>query len=144
MNIVSDIRKNLIKNQKGVIIIEAALSFIVLLIFFLGLVTMSFIFKDYINIQKVAREGAREACITGNIDRAYDTAVQTAWLWGMDTNRLTVKFRKDSIGNRNLETCVVTYRVNLFSKTFPKLAGGSSLTDFNINAQATFGWQDFT
>lgn len=144
MSTDSDIRKSLIKDQKGVVMVEAAFSFIMLIILFLGLVTLSLVIRDHVNIHKVAREGAREACITGDINKAYDAAMQTAWVWGLDTDRLTVQFRRQYMGNRNLETCIVTYRVNLFSRAFPKLAGGSSLADYTIRSQATFGWRDFT
>lgn len=144
MNIVTGTRESLAKDQRGVIMIEAAACFIFLIVIFLGLVTLSFVIKDYYGIYKVAREGAREACITGDINRGYDRALQTAWLWGLDTDRLTVRFERDYIGNRYIETCIVTYKVSLFNKVFPELVGGSRLSDYEITGRATFGWWDST
>jgi Flp pilus assembly protein TadG len=144
VNTVSEIRVRLIEDERGVIIIEAAFSFILLIFLFLGAVTLSFVIRDCYNIQKVAREGAREACITGSVESGYNKALSSAWLYGLDPDRLTIKFDNQHTGNRNLITCDVTYRINLFSRTFPQLVGGDSLFDFDVHSKATFGWWDFS
>jgi len=144
VNTASEIRAHLIEDEKGVIIIEAAFSFILLIFLFLGVITLSFIIRDCYNIQKVAREGAREACITGSIESGYNKAMSSVWLYNLDSDRLTIKFNNQHTGNRHTVTCDVTYRINLFSRTFPQLVGGKSLVDFDVHSKATFGWWDFS
>jgi len=117
---------------------------IILLVLFLGLATVWFVAKDCISIQKVVREGAREAVITGSEDRGISMAYRTAWLWGLDPDRLTVSFSRHVDGTRTFETCYATYRVNLFSHTFPALVGRAPLSDFDVKASAVFGWRDQT
>jgi len=123
-------------NQKGSVLLEFILSISVLLVIFIFAVTFSFLFADYYGVQKVAREGAREASITGNVDWARVKAEQSAWLWGLDPNRVAVDFFRDGTA----VTCHVTYTVSPFHKTFPELIGGSPLTDVTMNASATFVW----
>lgn len=134
----------LIKDQKGVILLEFALSMIILAALFLGTVTLSLALRDYISVHKVAREGAREAVITGNTSAAYSKAMQAAWLWGLKPENLTIWFDREVDGTRTFETCHVKYRTNLFNYLFPTLVGGSPMKDFDIDQEATFGWWDFT
>lgn len=144
MNTVSEIRARLTADERGAIIVEAAFSFVLLIFLFLGIVTMSFVIRDCYNIQKVAREGAREACTTGSVESGYNKALSSAWLYDLKSERLTIKFDSQHTGNRNIITCNVTYRVNLFSRTFPQLVGEKSLFDFDVHSKATFGWWDFS
>ena len=127
---------NTVRDQKGSVLLEFIFSISVLLVIFIFAVTFSFLFADYYGVQKVAREGAREASITGNVDWARIKAEQAAWLWGLDPDRVAVDFFQD----RTTVTCQVTYTVSPFHKTFPKLIGGSPLTDVTMNAGATFVW----
>ncbi|MDF9409493.1 MAG: TadE-like protein [Pelotomaculum sp. PtaB.Bin013] len=137
-------RNTLIKDEKGVILVEFAFCFIILIVLFLGTVTLSFAFRDYVSLQRVVREGAREAVITGNTSMAYSKAYQAAWLWGLKPENLTITFQQEVDGNRTFEKCYGTYQIELFNYTFPALVGQASLSDININANATFGWWDFT
>ena len=123
-------------NQRGSVLLEFIFSISVLLVIFIFTVTFSFLFADYYGVQKVAREGAREASITGNVDWARVKAEQSAWLWGLDPDRASVYFFRDGTA----VTCQVTYTVSPFHKTFPKLIGGSPLTDVTMSAGATFVW----
>lgn len=144
MSTDSETRKTLTKDERGVILLEFAFSFIVLVILFLGMVTFSFVLKDYVSAQRVAREGAREAVITGSTNAAYSKACEAAWLWGLKPENLSIWFSQDASGNRTFEECYVKYRTNLFNYTFPTLVGQAPLNDFDINTSATFGWMDFT
>ncbi|OPX90335.1 MAG: TadE-like protein [Pelotomaculum sp. PtaB.Bin104] len=136
--------RSLIKDERGVILVEFAFCFIILMVLFLGTVTLSFAFRDYVSLQKVVREGAREAVITGNTSTAYSKACQAAWLWGLKPENLSIGFQQEVDGVRTVEKCYGTYHINLFNYTFPTLVGQASLSDININAAADFGWWDFT
>lgn len=132
------------KNEKGVILIEFAFAMIVLIVLFFGVVTVGFYIADHVAIQKVAREGIREATITGSEDAGRDKAIQAAWLWGLNPLNLTIEFTGSSNNGRIVKICLVKYRANIFNKTFPKVIGEKSLTDFDINARASYGWWDFS
>ncbi|MFZ5648123.1 MAG: TadE family protein [Bacillota bacterium] len=118
--------------------IEFAFAITILLVFFMATVTFSFLFSDYYSAQKVAREGAREASITGEEDVARTKAMQAAWLWGLDPDRVSVNFSQ----NGTAVTCSVGYTSIPFSKTFPTLVNGNLLQEFTINTRATFVWLD--
>jgi len=98
------------------------------------MVTFSFLYSDHYSIQKVAREGAREASITGNEDRGRIKALNAAWLWGLDPNKVEVQFYRDDL----TETCLVRYTAIPFSKTFPTLVKGSPLQPVDMAAKAIF------
>ncbi|WP_165859223.1 TadE/TadG family type IV pilus assembly protein [Desulfofundulus salinus] len=123
---------------------EFAAASLVLVILFLGMMTLWGVLNDYANINKVCREGAREAALTGSEYAGYMKALEVAWVWGLKPERLSVEFYPDSGSNKRLVTCVVTYRAPLFSRNFPALAGKGSLDEVTLRSEATFGWWDFT
>lgn len=118
--------------------LEFVFSVSILMVIFLSTVTFSFLFGDYYGVQKVAAEGAREASITGDTGWARTKALDAAWLWGLDTGRMSVEFNNDSTA----VTCLVHYAARPFSRTFPGLLGGSSLQDYHLNTSATYIWTD--
>lgn len=137
-------RKHLHGDAKGVILVEFAAASLVLIILFLGMITLWGVLNDYANINKVCREGAREAVLTGSEYAGYRKALEVAWVWGLKPERLSVEFYPDSGGNRRLVTCVATYRAPLFSRNFPALAGKGGLDEVTLRSEATFGCWDFS
>jgi len=125
-------------NKKGSITLELVFSITILMAVFLGFLTFSLIFSDYHDVQKVAREGARESVITGDQGRGVAKAYETAWLWGLDPGSLSVVIYRDSTGNSVIDTCVVEYTTKPFSKTFPTLLKGRPLDDIKLYGRATF------
>jgi len=132
----------IIKNEDGVILLEFAFLVIILIVLVLGFVTVFSVGKDYLSIHKVAREGAREAAITGNENSGYARAYQAAWLWKLKPENLAVELSQTNEGTRTFESCSVTYRTNLFNYTFPTVVGQSPLADFDLHTNAIFGWWD--
>lgn len=124
------------KNQKGSIMLEFTFAVSILLVIFLAAVTFSFLFADYYGVQKVAREGAREASITRDTGRAGIKALEAGWLWGLDPGKMAVNFS----GDGKTVTCSVTYSATPFHKTFPRLVNSNPLNDVTMNARATFVW----
>lgn len=127
-----------LRNDKGSVLLEFVMVITVLTVIFMAAVTFSFLFSDYYGVQKVAREGAREASVTGNTDWAGAKALQAAWLWGLDPEKISVEFSRDGTA----VTCYVTYSAAPFHKTFPVLVGGVPLKDVAMNARATFVWSE--
>jgi Flp pilus assembly protein TadG len=134
--------ENRLKSQKGAVLLEFAFAVTMLLFIFMGFVTVSLLFFDYYGVQKAAREGAREACISGSEEVARAKALESAWLWGLDPARVTVEFQADSPAQRVVKTCIVRYTARPFFKTFPTLLNRSPLQEIEITARAVFGWQE--
>ncbi len=134
---------DLLKNRRGSILLEFVSASIMLVFLFLAAVTFSLFFSDYYSIQKVAREAAREACITGSESAGRQKAAEAAWLWGLDPERMEVWFERDSSTNRAIVTCTARYTSQPFYRTFPKLLNRVPLTDVELTARASFGWWDF-
>ncbi|KJS64247.1 MAG: hypothetical protein JL50_21585 [Peptococcaceae bacterium BICA1-7] len=134
--IVRTKRTELIKNRDGVIFIELVLVLSIVTVIFLATVTFSFLFTDYYGAQKVAREGAREACISKDIALARQRAEDAAWLWGLDQDRLLIQFMQDSKG----VTCTVHYVARPFSRTFPELLNDKPLKDYHFQSVAIYPW----
>ncbi|MCL6478976.1 MAG: pilus assembly protein [Peptococcaceae bacterium] len=128
----------LLKNESGSIMLEFVFVISLLMVVFMAMVTFSFHFADCYGIQKVAREGAREASITGDTDWAGVRARQAAWLWGLDPDKMSVDFTQ----NGTTVTCSVAYKSSPFHKTFLKMIGGGTLKDIDLNARTTFVWSE--
>ena len=114
--------------------IELVFSISILMVIFLATLTFSILYKDYCNIQKVAREGAKEAIISRDVNYARNKALETAWLWGLDPGRTEVEF----FGGSDDVTCTVHYIAKPFNKTFPKLLEGSPLQDYHLQTSARY------
>lgn len=127
-----------INNQKGSIMLEFVFTITILMVIFLATVTFSFLYGDYYGAQKVAKEGSREASISGDAEWARTKALEAAWLWGLDPDRVSVDFNTDS----TKVTCNVGYIAKPFNKTFPTLLQGSPIQDVHIHTQATYAWSD--
>lgn len=126
------------KDRRGSILLEFTFTIGILAVIFMAMVIFSFLFADYYGAQKVAREGAREASLTKDTNRAGEKALQAAWLWGLDRSRVSVTFYQDE----TTVTCYVSYTATPFSKTFPKVLGGRPLGDYHMNAGATYVWHE--
>jgi hypothetical protein len=133
---------NIIRNQRGTIMLEFAGSMIILIILYLGLITMCLFLSDYTSIRKVARDGAREITITNSQDMAEQRVEQSAWLYKLDPDKLTVDFNQYELGERTLVSCEVKYLSSPFSKAFPSLVGEDPISEKELYAEAVFGWWD--
>lgn len=132
--VTSNSSTDLLKDQKGSIMLEFVFTVSILMVIFLATVTFSLLFGDYYGAQKVAAEGAREASITNNIESAQAKAMDAAWLWGLDPDRTSIEF----YSNSSTVTCTVHYTAKPFNRTFPTLLEGMSLQDYKLSARAEY------
>ncbi|WP_157834957.1 TadE/TadG family type IV pilus assembly protein [Desulfofalx alkaliphila] len=135
-------RTNIVKDEEGVIMLEFAASIIILLLLYVFLINVGLRVADMSAIPKVARDGARQAAVTGNLNDGYSKAQQSAWVWGLDTNKLNINLNTYSFGSRQLIDCDVEYTSSPFSRMFPTVVGGEALDDKKLRYKATFGWWD--
>lgn len=126
------------KNQRGSIMIEFVFVVTILVAVFLAAVTFSFQFADCYGIQKVAREGAREASITRDTSWARVRAMQAAWLWGLDQDNMSVDFETSGTA----VTCYATYTSIPFHRSFLRLLDGSTLNNVTMRGSSTFVWAE--
>lgn len=126
----------LINEQKGAVLLEFTFAVSMLVVIFLAAVTTAFLFSDGFEVQKAAREGAREASITGDDGRGMARVYESALLRGLDPGRLSAEFHSDSVSNT--KTCVVRYTSRPFSRTFPKLLNRPAMDDITLYGRATF------
>lgn len=122
------------ERQEGVILIEFALTISILMVLFMATITFSFLLKDYYSVHKVAREGAKEASVTHDINWARVKAGQAAALWGLDANRMQMSF-SDGV---NSVTCTVIYTADPLNKLFPGLVEKENLTQMHFRSSATY------
>lgn len=128
--------KSLNRNEKGTVMLEFVISVSILLVIFLAAITLSCQFADYYGIQKVAREGAREASVTGDVDWGRAKALQSAWLWGLKSDKINVSFSQES----TTVTCNVSYVSTPMYKKFLKMIDGKTLKDITLRSRARFVW----
>ncbi|MFZ5650845.1 MAG: TadE/TadG family type IV pilus assembly protein [Bacillota bacterium] len=126
----------LINDQRGAILLEFTFAVSMLVVIFLASVTMAFLFSDSFDVQKAAREGAKEASITGDVGQGMAKAYQSARMWGLDPARISVEFYSDNF--TMTKTCVVQYTSKPFSRTFPKLLNRPPMDDIALYGRATY------
>lgn len=128
--------KALNKKQQGSVMLEFVMSVSILMVIFLAAITLSVQFADYYGIQKVAREGAREASVTGDVSWGRAKALQSAWLWGLKPEKINVNFTQDS----STVSCNVSYVSTPVYKDFIKMVNGKPLKDITLRSRARFVW----
>ena len=116
--------------------LEFVMSVTILMVIFLAAITLSVQFADYYGIQKVAREGAWEASITGDTSWGKVKALQSAWLWGLKPEKINVRFTEDGTS----VTCNVSYISTPLYKDFLKMINGKPLKDITLKSKARFIW----
>lgn len=127
--------------QKGSILVETAAAFIILTLFFFGIIEMFGLVRDGILLNRIAREAAREAAITGNDGAGYAKAADMARLYfGRYAGAVGVEFTHYDGYQRHSITCKVTYP----HKILNVLRGAMGRGEVNLSAKAVFGWYDFT
>lgn len=123
------------RNQKGSIILETLFACILLVIVFAGMTEIALITRDQIGVIRTAREGAREAALSGNISSGYSRAREVAQLSlpGMPSITLTTE-----PANANTENvvCQVSYE----HKPFLNQLGIGGMT---LSAEACYHFKDF-
>jgi hypothetical protein len=127
--------------RKGSILVETAAAFIILTLFFFGMIEMFGLVRDSILLNRIAREAAREVAITGSdaagLARATDLASQYFGRYGGSVH---VEFTHYDGYQRHSVTCKVTYP----HKVLNVLRNAMGRGEVDLSAKAVFGWYDFT
>jgi len=134
---------NITGDERGQAMLEFAGSIIIFLMLYLFFITIGLRIADYSAVQKVARDGGRQAVMTGDINKGLEKARQTAWMWKLDPDKTDIYFYSSNYGQRSFITCETKYRSSPFSRMFPALVGGQPVDEKILTGKATFGWYDY-
>ncbi len=125
------------RSEKGTVLIELVASCLVLMVFFFACAETWFLVRDKLYLQRIARDGAREAVIVGGSigagrDKAEDDARQ---FFGSRASKVNIDMDRHDSYRFHSVTCSVSYPHPVFGNL---VSGG----EVNLNARATFGWKD--
>lgn len=128
-----------IRSEKGSIMLETVAICMVLVICLMGFLEIFTIITTSLHIQKVAREGAREAAITADKEtgkrKALDVAEQC-----LKTEKPQIDLYTSTLNGQEANvTCSVTVDYKYLKHITPKGVGGSTL-----HAEAIYPWHDET
>lgn len=131
---------NNLPGEKGTVLIELVMSFLVLVTFFFACVEIMWLVRDNVYLHRVAREAAREAVITGSISEGYAKARDMAGMYFGNQDIGVSLERRDAYRNHTV-TCLATYQHRFFGTVSKEALGGKGVT---LSAKAVYGWKDFT
>lgn len=125
------------RSEKGTVLIELVASCLVLTVFFFACAETWFLVRDKLYLQRIAREGAREAVIVGGDegtgrDKAEDDARQ---FFGSRASKVNISMDRYDSYRFHSVTCSVSYPHPVFGKYL-------GVWEVNLNARATYGWKD--
>ncbi|MGQ9498553.1 MAG: TadE/TadG family type IV pilus assembly protein [Desulfotomaculales bacterium] len=124
--------------ERGSIMVETALAFVVLLFFTLVCVDLAYLIADKVHLQRVAREAAREAAITNDVGAGKSKGMDLAGMYfGKNAHKVMLDVQDKKEGNARFFTATAGYRHKVFGGDFLGWEGVS------LGAKATFGWWDF-
>jgi len=122
------------QSQKGQIIYEAALSSLLLIILLLAFMELFSLTVNIIDAHKIAREGAREAALSGDINSGQKKATEYSKQYFKEGAKVSV-YTNSSGGEKINVVCVVTKPY----KPIKFLDG----IEVNVDARAVYPFQDY-
>lgn len=123
----------MLRSNKGTIMVELVASCLILVVFFCAVSDVFCLIRDQIYIQRVVRDGAREAAILGDTsmgkEKARDRAMQ---YFGSKDSLRHLEIQEKTEGNITFVVCQAEYPHRFYF----------SRKEMGLNAQATYGWWD--
>lgn len=126
--------------EKGTVLIELVMSCLILMVFFFACVEVIWMVRDNVYLHRVAREAAREAAITGDINEGYAKAHDVAGMYFGNQN-VGVSLERHDAYRSHTVVCLATYQHKFFGNFSKEALGGKGVT---FSARAVYGWKDFT
>lgn len=130
-----------VEREKGSILVELVMACLVLMVFFFACVEIAWLIRDDVYLQRVVRDAAREAVLTGNLGAGYTKAVDVARMYfGRYSGDVNVSLKRHDSGQSHSVVCTATYPHRFFGWFSKNALGGKGVT---LSARAVFGWWDF-
>lgn len=126
-----------LKSQKGSILVELVFVCIFLTMFMLATIEVINIFRANIYIQKIAREGAREAAITNNIEAGKRMADDASQQYFVSSQPSVNLYTNQVSGKAANVVCDVSYNYKPFY-----LFNNNGIGGIELDAKAVYPWWD--
>lgn len=131
--------RNILSEQRGTVLLELALSCIVLVAFMFAAVETWSLVRDKIHLQRVVRDAAREAVLTGSLDAGREAGRDRARQY-FGQRAVDIDLEKHDEGNSHLVIGTATAKHPVFGEMAAEWWG----TEVTLTAQAIFGYKDST
>jgi len=128
---------NKLKSQKGSILVELVFVCIFLTMFMLATIEVINIFRANIYIQKVAREGAREAAMTNDTQAGKRMATDVSQQYFVSSKPSIVVYTNQAAGKEANVVCDVSYNYKPFY-----LFNNNGIGGIELDAKAVYPWWD--
>ncbi|NPV30539.1 MAG: hypothetical protein HPY58_13015 [Firmicutes bacterium] len=130
-----------LKSERGTVLIELVFSCLILVIFFYACTEVFLLVRDKLYLQRIARDGAREAVIVGGSESAgtAKARARAQQFFGNRASKVDVEMKRYDGDRVHAVTCVVSYPHPVFGPLSEKIFGSREVT---LSARATFGWRD--
>lgn len=126
-----------LKSQRGSILVELVFVCMLLVIFMLGTIEVINLIRADIYLEKIAREGAREAAITNSILIGKLMAEDNAGQYFASSQPVIALYTNDTAGKTANVVCDVSYHYKYLYFLNKNGIGGTEL-----NAKAIYPWWD--
>lgn len=139
MNTVSGTRASLrIRDTRGQILMETVIAMLVLLVLFFAIFESAYLIRDDLNLQRVAREAAREAVLTGSVTAGYAKGRDVAAMYFPGRN-VTLELREQGYGREHVVFVRATVEHKFLGQFSVRILGSEGM---RLGARAVYGWWD--
>lgn len=130
-----------LRSERGAVFVELVLSCFILIIFFYACTESFLLIRDKLYLQRVVRDGAREAVIVeGSEDAGIAKARASAKrFFGSRASKVDIKMERYDANRVHTRTCVANYPHPVLGPLSEKIFGSKEVV---LGAKATFGWRD--
>lgn len=129
------VRRNVARDERGSVLVELVFSALVLVVFFFAVAGTAMMVRDYVHLQRVAREAAREAAMLGDVSAGYRKGTDLAGMY-FPRGGVSLRLERRDAYRSHSVTAVASYPHRVFG------GGVLGMPEVRLSAQATFGWWD--
>jgi Flp pilus assembly protein TadG len=132
-------KNKVIKSERGQALVELAFCLIILILFFYAFFETVYLIRDVVYVNRIAREGAREATLTGSLGAGKAKAEDCTLQYFSSINGTVIILdTSSSSGSIDNVICTVSHEHRPFEKLTEKGIGRV----VNLNAEAVYPWWD--
>jgi len=127
-----------IKDCRGQILMETVIAMLVLLVLFFAIFESAYLIRDDLYLQRVAREAAREAVLTGSVAAGYAKGRDVAAMYFPGRN-VALELREQGSGREHVVIARATVMHKFLGQYAVKLFGSEGM---RLGARAVYGFWD--
>ena len=126
--------------DRGSILVETVLSALVLVVLMFAVIEVAWLLRDNVYLQRVAREAAREAVLTGDLNAGYAKGRAVSEMYFGSPGAVSLRLETGREGQARYMVAHALYPHRFFGWFSKKMLGGREMI---LSARAIFGWYDF-